>query len=244
MKLRTSLLAAVALTATIVLTPTVALAQVRERAPERTADQSARMDRVKTRCLAAIDRRQRALGELNDRIDKRDKLPAEHAAALKDINDKTSRGLAALANTIQGEDNAEELRAECRSIVDDYRVFALVLPRARLVMTSDRELGAVERLRDAADRIQAAIDEAKSEGKDTSQAEAHVATMRSEIDSAASHAGAVYEEVIHVTPQTWSEGVLDPAREDVRAARDAIRTAAEEGHAAVKALRESSASEA
>jgi hypothetical protein len=111
-------------------------------------------------------------------------------------------------------------------------------------MVSDRELAAVAKLRDAADRIQAAIDKAKSDGKDTTKAEADLATMRTAIDTAASHAGAVYEEVIHITPQQYSDGVLTPGRDDVRAARDAIRSAAESGHAAVRDLKESSASEA
>ena len=238
MKIRGSVLTAAALTAALVLTPTVALAQARDRTPQR----DARIDRVKQRCLAAIDRRQRAIVELNNRIDQRPNLNDAHRAALKQIDDSTSSGLASLANTIQGEDNGDELRAECRQIVDDYRVFALVRPRARLVMVSDRELAAVDKLHTAADRIQAAIDKAKSDGKDTSSAEADLAVMRSSTDTAAQHAGAVYEEVIHITPQNFSQGALDAGRNDVRAARDAIRSAARSGHAAVGDLKGSDSS--
>jgi hypothetical protein len=236
MKLRTSVLTAAALAVTLALTPVAALAQTRDR----TAERDARIDRVKTRCLAAIDNRQHALVELDNRLDNRNNLTDEHRAALKRIDETTSAGLSALANTIQGEDNGEELRAECRQIVDDYRVFVLVRPRARLVIVSDRELAAVAKLRNAADRIQSAIDKAKSDGKDTTQAEADLATMRAAIDTAAQHAGAVYEEVIHLTPQNFTAGALDPGRNDTHAARDAIRHAAEAGHAAVRDLKGSS----
>jgi hypothetical protein len=240
MKLRTSVFAAVALTATLALTPAVASAQTRDRTEAR----DARIDRVKSRCLAAIDRRLKAIVELNNRLDNRNNLTDDHRAVLKDIDNRTSTGLANLANTIQGEDNGEELRAECRQIVDDYRVFVLVRPRARLVVASDRELAAVAKLRDVADRIQSQIDKAKSDGKDTSKAEADLATMRSAIDTAAQHAGAVYEEVIHVTPQTFAPDALTPGRDDTHAARDAIRNAAKAGHAAVQDLKSASSSSA
>jgi hypothetical protein len=228
-----AVLTAAALVVVLALTPAAASAQVRDRG-------GARIDRVKQRCLAAIDRRQRAIVELNNRLDNRGQLTDEHRAALKQIDDTTSAGLTSLANTIQGEDNADELRAECRQIVEDYRVFALVRPRARLVAVSDRELAAVPKLRDAADRIQAAIGKAKADGKDTSKPEADLATMRSAIDAAAQHAGAVYDEVIHLTPHDYNAGVLEPGRDDTRAARDAIRTAAQSGHAAARELKGSS----
>jgi hypothetical protein len=237
-KIRTSAVTAAALAAAVVLTPTVALAQTRDR----TQAQDPRMDRVKSRCLAAVDRRQKAIVELNDRLESRDNLNADHRAALKDIDDHTSTGLAGLANTIQGEDKGDELRAECRQIVDDYRVFVLVRPRARLVVASDRELAAVDKLRDVADRIQAKIDQAKSDGKNTSKAESDLATMRSAIAAAAQHAGAVYEEVIHVTPANFSAGALAPGRDDTHAAHDAIRDAAKAGHAAVQDLKSASSS--
>ncbi|MEY2418616.1 MAG: hypothetical protein QOG90_1296 [Actinomycetota bacterium] len=232
MKLRT-LVTATAVTVTLALTPAVAIAQTRDRSQA----QDARMDRVKSRCLAAIDRRQQAIVELNNRLDNRSNLSDDHRAALKDIDDHTSSGLASLANQIQSEDNAQELRAECRQIVDDYRVFVLVRPRARLVVASDRELAAVAKLRDAADRIQTKIDEATHDGKDTSKAEADLAKMRSAIDTAAQHASVVYDEVIHVTPATFSAGALSAGRDDTHAARDAIRDAAKAGHAAVQDLR-------
>jgi hypothetical protein len=242
MKIRTSVLTAAAITAALALTPTAALAQTSTaQTRDRSTARDATIDRVKTRCLAAIDHRQQAIVELNNRLDNRNNLTDDHKAALKSIDDQTSSGLAALANTIQGETDGTKLRAECHQIVDDYRVFVLVRPRARLVVAGDRELAAVAKLRDAATRIQNAIDKAKADGKDTTQAEADLATMKTAIDSAAQHAGAVYDEVIHLTPANYSQGVLTRGRDDVHAARDAIRDAAKAGHAAVQDLRGSSA---
>jgi hypothetical protein len=235
MKAPTALLAAT-LTAAAAFTPSVALAQTRDRTQSRDAF----VERVKTRCLAQIDRRQQVLVDMNSRLDKATNLADAHRNALQAIDDQASSGLAGLANTIQGEDNPQELRAECRQIVEDYRVFVLVRPRARLVVASDRELAAIAKLRDVADRVQSAIDKADADGKDTTQAKADLANMRTAIDTAAQHAAAVYDEVIHLAPADYNPAVLEPGRADTKAARDAIHAAAESGHAAVKDLRSDS----
>lgn len=224
MKLRTSVLVATA-TVSLALAPTAAMAQTRDR----TAVRDAVIDRVKTRCLAQIDRRQRAIADLNTRLDSRANLSDDHRAALKQIDDSTSAGLATLANKIQGETDGTQLRAECRSIVDDYRVFVLVRPRARLVSIGDRELTAVAKLRDVSARIAA------------KHPDADLSALNAAIDAAASHAGAIYDEVIHLTPQNYSAGVLTPGRDDAHAARDSIRSAVEAAHKAVQDLKGSQA---
>ncbi|HVV38393.1 MAG TPA: hypothetical protein VHC63_17420 [Acidimicrobiales bacterium] len=231
----TTILTGTALTAALALTPAAAMAQTGTG-----ARRDATVDRVKTRCLAAIDRRQQAIVELNNRLDNRSNLQDAHRSALKQIDDQTSAGLTALANTIQGDTTGEQLRTDCRAIVDDYRVFVLVRPRARIVVTGDRELAAIDKLTDAAGRIQTAIDKQKADGKDTSKAEADLATMKSAIATASQHAGAVYDEVIHITPQTYTQGVLSAGRSDLQAGRDAVRSAAKAGHAAVADLKGSS----
>ena len=230
MKLRSSVLAATAITAALAMTPAAALAQTQPPTRDRTAVRDAMIDRVKTRCLAQIDRRQRAISELNTRLDNRNTLSDDHRAALKQIDDSTSAGLTTLANTIQGETDGTKLRAECRSIVDDYRVFVLVRPRARLVSIGDRELAAVAKLHDVSARIAA------------KHPDADLTALNADIDAAASHAGAIYDEVNHLTPQSYSAGVLTPGRDDAHAARDSIRAAIDAAHKAVQAVKGSSTS--
>ncbi len=261
------LITATAVVAALVLTPSAALAQTdattttaperkprppreappreappreappRERPPAR--DDS--VDGMKQRCLHQVDRRLRALAEEDRRLDNVGALTAAHRAALKAINAEVSSGLSSLADEIQAEDNAEELRAECRRIVTDFRVFVLVRPRARLVIASDRALAAATRLTGVADRIQEAIDDAKADGRDTAEAEAHLAAMQAAIGDAQNHASGVYEAVIHLTAADYNANsdVLDPARRSTRAAREELRTAVAEGRAARDALKSS-----
>ncbi|MBA2608320.1 MAG: hypothetical protein H0U92_05255 [Actinobacteria bacterium] len=233
--MKTKFLAAALVAVALVITPTAALAQTRERP----AASEERIDRVKARCLAQIDRRQRALEAEANRLDQARGLSAEHKSALKQINTQVSDGLEALAAEIQGEDNAEELRAECRRIVEGFRVFTLVRPRTRVVIASDRELAAVARLGSVAKRIQAAIDKAKADGRDTAEAEQHLASMRSATDAAAGKAGGVYDDVIGLTAADYNANhdVLKPSIAAVRDARNSIRTAISEARAARDALK-------
>src|SRR5262249_17271343 len=151
-----------------------ASAQVGARAGARDAT----IDRVKSRCLMAIDNRQQVLTQLDSLLNNRSSLTDAHHQKLQQIDDQTASGLTALANTIQGETDGSQLRTECYEIRDDFRVYVLVRPRARLVVAGDRELAAVNKLTDAATRIQSAIDKAKANGKDTTKAEADLATMK------------------------------------------------------------------
>lgn len=229
--MKTKLVATAAVALALVATPTVAFAQVRDR--QQVQDQ--RVDRVKARCLAQIQRRQTALTEMDNRLDQAKAIAEDHRGALKRIDTQSSDGLTSLANEIQGEDNVTELRAECRRIVEDFRVFALLRPRARVVLASDRELAAVTRLRNVEDRLQAAID--KSD-KDTTEAKQHLASMKTAVDAAASKAGGIYDAVIGLTPADYNanNNVLSPSVTSVRAARDDIKTAVTEAKATRAAL--------
>jgi hypothetical protein len=236
------LLVSAAVAAIVVTTPTAAFAQVRDR--QQGQDQ--RVDRVKARCLAQIQRRQSALTEMDNRLDQARALTDAHRAALKRIDTQSSDGLSSLANEIQAEDNIAELRAECRRIVEDFRVFALVRPRARVVLASDRELAAVDKLHNVQARLQSAIDKAKADGRDTSAAEGDLAAMKTAVDAAASKAGAVYDDVIGLSPSDFNANpnVLEPSVSSVKAGRDDLKTAVSDAKAARDALKSSTTTSA
>lgn len=220
-----------------VLSPVVALAQERTTSttrppyhrPPREGDRAAAMDEVKSRCLHEIERRQNDLSAAKRRLAQAEPLTDAHEGALVQNIDATSASLSRLADAIQAEDNFEELRAECRSIVVDHRVYVLVIPRARLVALSDAELAAAAKLTELAAKLQSRIDQAKAEGKDTAEAEADLARMRGHVQAARDYASGVYDSVIGITPAQYNANnqILDGPRQAVRAARDELQAAVE-----------------
>ncbi|MEY2398372.1 MAG: hypothetical protein QOJ00_1546 [Actinomycetota bacterium] len=233
--MRTKFVATALFALALTASPIAAHAQVREGG----ASSDQRMDRVRTRCLAQIDRRQRALDAGDTRLDGARALTDAHRAALKQIDAQTSDGLSQLATRIQSDSTVDQMRTDCRSIVEDYRVFALVRPRARVVAASDRVAAAVTRLGKVADRLQQAIDKAKAEGRDTTTASQHLAAMRADTSDAAGHVDGVYDSVIHVTPAEYNANhdVLKTAIANVRAGRSSARDAVSEARQARTALR-------
>ena len=203
----------------------------RERPPADGERRAMAMDEVKSRCLHQIERRHEALTAVKRRLSRARFVTDQHEAALVQNIDSTASSLSRLADVIQGEDNFEELRAECRSIVVDHRVFVLVIPRVRLVLASDAALGAAGRLTTAADHLQAEIDKAKAEGRDTSEPESDLARMRTHIATAKDQADGVYGAVINLTPADYNANneVLRPAREAVRNAKNELRAAVAAG---------------
>ena len=213
---------------------TVAGAPVAAHAQEPTTTttprrpEPARLDDVKRRCIAQIDRRLAALDQRQRELGTARHLTAEHKAALDaDIN-ATRDGLKAVAAQIREESDPVALRRECESIWTSFRVFALVLPRTRLVTTADAEVFAVSRLTDVAARLEAA----GASGDDLD-------AMKAKIASASTAASGVAPSILPLTPADWNANreVLTPARNSVRSARADLKAAAELGRKIADSLK-------
>ena len=237
MKTRTALTTITALATAAVLMPTAAFAQSNTARTRPTRDPAAAegrpVDTVKARCLQQIDRRQTALSAAKARLENAKFLTDAHQSALDANIESTASGLSSLANTIQGDTSMDQLKADCKKIVEDYRVYVLVIPRARLVRASDAELGASSKLTNVAGRLQSAIDKAKSQNKDTTQAEADLAKMNAAIATITPNASGVFSAVINLTPADYNANhdVLDSSRSNVRTAAKGVHDAVAAGRA-------------
>jgi DNA repair exonuclease SbcCD ATPase subunit len=237
--LRTRLVAAALGAGLIIALPATALAAPGDRtripAAERTRDSQA----LKDRCRAAIDKRLAALEAASNRLAGAKHVTDEHEAALAGIIDDSRASLEALAGQIDADTEAEALKAHCRSIFVDHRVFALVLPRTRLVVASDTAVAAADRLEQAADRIEQAIAKAEAAGQDVTQAKVDLETMRADIDSARTEAAGVPDGILGLTPADWNTDheVLAPAREALRSARADLKAARDLARGIVAGLR-------
>jgi chromosome segregation ATPase len=233
-------LAAAALGAGLVLTlPATALAAPSGRTRPPVSERTRDPESMKARCLAAIDTRLTALEAASGRLAEGQHVTDEHENTLSGIISDTAASLTLLAAEIGADTDAEALKADCRSIFEDHRVFALVLPRTRLVVASDTAVAAAGRLDQAADRIEQAIAKAEAAGKDVTQVKADLAAMRSEIDSARTTATDVPDSILGLTPANWNANhdVLVPAREALRSARADLKAARDLARGIVAALK-------
>jgi hypothetical protein len=187
---------------------------------------------VRARCLAAIDVRLPALAAAKARLAANQHVTDDHEAAVGADIDETAARLRELAEAIKADTDLAVLRDHCRSIFEDNRVFALVLPRAGLVVGADTAGDAAAKLRDVAVKLADAIERAEAAGQDVTQAERDLNAMKAAIASAAASAGSVPGAVLGLTPADWNadHGVLTPARQSLRSARADLKVARDLAH--------------
>ena len=187
----------------------------------------ASIEDLRARCLAAIDVRLPALAAAKTALSGHEHVTDDHEAALTADLDETAARLRVLAEEIKADTDVAALREHCRSIFEDNRVFALVLPRVRLVAGADTASDAGAKLRDVAGKLADAIAQAEAAGRDVTQAKLDLNLMKAHIASGVASAGSVAGSVLGLTPADWNANheVLTPARQSLRSARADLKVA-------------------
>jgi len=149
--------------------------------PRPAGAQQARLTAAKQVATAAITRRVLALRELSTAAKAITRLSdADRTALTNQLQDQVN-GLTSLNAKIQGDGDEAAVRADAGTIITDYRVYVLTIPKARGVVVSDIELTAEDRLSKLAGRLQTMIDQAS--GKDTTKARADLASLQAKLTS-------------------------------------------------------------
>lgn len=228
--LRTRLAAAAVGTGLVLAVPAAAWAGPLRSSTTQTSSptsSTSTLEALRAKCLAAIDVRLPALAAARADVASNQDTTADHKAALESDIDQTTARLQTLQGEIQADTDLKDLRDHCQSIFQDNRVFALVLPRARLVVGADTAGVAGDTLTDIAGKLAAAIQKAQDAGRDVTQAKADLDAMKAQIASGVAAAASVPGAVLGLTPADWNANhdVLTPARQSLRVARTDLKVA-------------------
>jgi hypothetical protein len=134
---RTSIIAATAVVATLVT-----------GVPAYAADTAKPLDQLKQAVVTRIDKRLDALKKFGGTLTGAERVTAAHRATLTTLLKSQTDGLTALRTKVGTETTAAAVKADAKSMVDDYRVFVLTGPKVRLTAAIDTELAAVAKLHD------------------------------------------------------------------------------------------------
>ncbi|MFI5907370.1 hypothetical protein [Dactylosporangium sp. NPDC051541] len=115
------------------------------------------LDSAKQAVSARIDKRLAALEQFDSTIGRAGQLTAAHKDTLTKLVADQRGGLTALKTKVQGETTAAALKADARSMVDDYRVFMLTGPKVRLTAAIDTELAVAGKLGAGADAVKQSL---------------------------------------------------------------------------------------
>jgi len=175
------------------------------------------LDTLKQACEAAIDRRHTSLGDLQGKVSSSTYLTGGDKATLLGEIGAENDGLATLRVKIAADTDRATLVADCKSIVEHYRVYLLMIPKAHLMIASDAASVIGQKLTDLATKLQADIDRAKSAGKETADAQRDLDNLKAAISAGTGAAGPVDGLLNFTLPLNPSEYLAD--QQNVKTAR-------------------------
>jgi len=194
--------------------------------PRPAGAQQARLNAAKQVATAAITRRVLALRELSTAAKATARLSdADKTALTNQLQDQVN-GLTSLNAKIQGDGDEAAVRADAGTIITDYRVYVLTIPKARGVVVADIELTAEDRLSKLAGRLQTMIDQAS--GKDTAKARADLASLQAKLTSVTGMVSPLPAALLALQPPGYpgNRTTLEQARATLRTGRQTLGDAA------------------
>ena len=202
-----------------------------------------------TRGDSEIDRRTKALTDLNTRIQAMQKVTDTFKSGISASITNEINTLTALKAKIDADTDGATLKADVQSITGSYRVFALVLPQGRIAAAGDREVELVSMMSTLGAKLQARITAAGQAGATTTALTASLTDMAAKLQDAQTQAEASVTASASLAPDggdktkmAANNAALKTARADLAAAQKDLVAARADVASIVKALAKLNAS--
>jgi hypothetical protein len=202
------------------------------------ADQ-AKLQVVISRGNNEITRRLNTLKTLGTKVNSATKLTASDKASLSsEVSDEVS-GLTSLKAKLDAETTSSAARADAQSIINDYRVYALIVPKVNLVKTADDQQVAEGKLSDLAAKLQTRITAAKTAGKNVTSLQSSLSTMNGKISAAQAISSKIESDVAGLQPSDYNSNhsVLKGDRDQLKTAQADIQAASSSASSIVSSLK-------
>lgn len=190
------------------------------------ADQ-AKVQRIINRGNSEISRRLGTLNMLSSKINSAAKLSAADKASLSDEVTAEISGLTSLKASLAADTTVSAAQADAQSIINGYRVYALVGPKINLIRTADDQQVAEAKLSDLATKLQTRITAAKTAGKNVTSLQSGLDSMNSHISTAQGISSQIESSVINLQPSDYNtnHSVLSGDRDQLKTAQTNIQAA-------------------
>ena len=165
-------------------------------------------------------------------------LTAADRTALEGILSSTTSGIAALTSKVPGDTTCAQLGQDARTMVQQYRVYAVVAPQTDLAIAADREASVIALVTSVEPGISSAISAAAQQGKDVAPAQAALSDLQSHLAAATTSSSGVAATVLAETPADFpaSTNVFRSAHDGLVSARGDLQTVRTDLHTIVTSL--------
>jgi hypothetical protein len=225
-------------TLSLAVVPATALTQAKTAGAGQSGDQ-AKVQRIINRGNSEISRRLATLNSLAGKINTAPKLSATDKATLSDEVTSETTGLNSLKTKLDADTTVADAKSDAQSIINDYRVYALVMPKANLVRTADDQQVAEDRLSALAAKLQPRISAAQTAGKNVTSLQSDLTAMNAKIAAAQAISPVVEAAVINLQPSDYNtnHSVLNGDRNQLKTAQNDLQAATQASATIVNGLK-------
>ena len=164
---------------------------------------------------AAIDKRVEDLNYLSEKISgMKNVSDAEKSSLTGSISEEVSK-LNDLKAKIGTDTDMTSLQADAKSITADNRVYALVVPQARISSANDKAITVINMITAMVPKLQQRITEAQTAGKDVTALNATLSDLNAKLADATSLSGSIPAGVSSLTPDQGNKTALKAARKNL-----------------------------
>ena len=167
----------------------------------------------------AIDKRVEDLNYLSEKISgMKNVSDAEKSSLTGSISEEVSK-LNDLKAKIGTDTDMTSLQADAKSITADNRVYALVVPQARISSANDKAITVINMITAMVPKLQQRITEAQTAGKDVTALNATLSDLNAKLADATSLSGSIPAGVSSLTPDQGNKTVAASNETALKAAR-------------------------
>ena len=202
-----------------------------------TANQ-ARLQRIISRGNNEIDRRLDTLNTLSGKIASATKLSSSDASTLNNTVSTDISELTSLKTQLDADTSVSSAVTDAQSIINDYRVYALVVPQVDLVKTADDQQTAEAKLVTFSGNLSTRITAEQQKGVNITALQATLSDLNSKEAAAKSISSAIESSVIGLVPSDYNSNhsVLSGDRDQLKTAQADIAQAVADGKSIIAQL--------
>src|SRR3989344_1376117 len=215
-----------------------------DRAAKLEEPKAKRIELIKSRANEEIDRRIKALDKLSERVQSMKRVSDAQKSNTANMVTTEIVKLESLRAKIASDTDLETLKIDQRSIMESYRIFALIMPQGAILVAADRIKVIADNLTTIGGKLESRINEAKNSGKDVASLESYLADYKAKIADAISKADGAMNGISGLTPDNGdtakaaaNRGALQAARENIRKGMADCRAAREDARKIVQGLK-------
>jgi NAD-specific glutamate dehydrogenase len=231
-----ALVAAVSLASVLAL-PASALSQAANSSSA--SSNQAKLATLIQRGDSEINRRLASLTTESGKISGATKLTASDKTALSSEVSVEVSGLTSVKTTLDSAPDLASAKADAQRIFNDYRVYALLVPKIALVKTADDQQVAESRLSALASKIQSRLTAAQQAKKDITALQTQLNDMTTKLQTAHTISSTMETTVLAFQPSDYNanHSVLSGDRDQLKTAQADNQAALTDAKALVTALK-------